>query len=80
MTEKAVTKLEELNLADRFLFSETMEDGEVYQAAVSILLENEIHLKDRPETEKEYRKSKEKKPVLSGTVGCIPVRTGQQGF
>ena len=30
MTEKAVTKLEELNLADRFLFSETMEDGEVY--------------------------------------------------
>ncbi|MEY8323264.1 hypothetical protein AALB47_05010 [Lachnospiraceae bacterium 54-11] len=38
MTEKAVTKLEELNLADRFLFSETMEDGEVYQAQLDVSL------------------------------------------
>ena len=47
MAENVVTKLEKLNLVDRFLFDETMEDREVYQAAVSILLENEIDLIDR---------------------------------
>ena len=82
MTEKAVTKLEELNLADRFLFSETMEDGEVYQAAVSILLENEIHLKDRPETEKELRVSPQLRQIRldvvsmdrSGTIYCTEMQ------
>ena len=34
MTEKTVTKLEQLNLVDRFLFSETMEDKDAYQAEI----------------------------------------------
>ena len=37
-----VTKLEDPNLVDRFLFDETMEDREACQAAVGILLEREI--------------------------------------
>ncbi len=57
MTNNVMTKLEELNLIDRFLFSETMEDRDAYQAAVSILLEKEISLLEKPETEKELRVS-----------------------
>ena len=87
MTEKAVTKLEELNLADRFLFSETMEDEEAYQAAVSILLENEIHLKDRPETEKELRVSPQLRQIRldvvsmdrSGTLYCTEMQKRNTG-
>lgn len=41
MKNNVITKLEELNLLDRFLFSETMEDRDACQAAVSILLEKE---------------------------------------
>ncbi|MBO5055595.1 MAG: Rpn family recombination-promoting nuclease/putative transposase [Lachnospiraceae bacterium] len=55
MDNKTVTKLKDLNLVDRFLFDETMENREAYEAAVSILLENEVELLDRAETEKEFR-------------------------
>ena len=44
MVNSVTTKLAELNLEDRFLFDETMENKEAYQAAVSILLEREIEL------------------------------------
>ena len=44
MKNNVMTKLERLNLIDRFLFSETMEDHDAYEAAVSILLEKEISL------------------------------------
>lgn len=54
--------LSNLNLSDKFLFDETMEDKESYQAMVSILLEDEIELLERPETEKELRVS----PQLRG--------------
>lgn len=64
-----MTKLEELNLTDRFLFDETMEDKEAYQAAVSILLENEIELTGRPETEKEFRVSPQLRQVRLDVVG-----------
>ena len=53
----ANTKLEKLNLLDKFLFDETMEDKEAYQAAIGILLENEVELLEKPETEKEFRVS-----------------------
>ena len=55
MKNNVMTKLERLNLIDRFLFSETMEDHDAYEAAVSILLEKEISLLGKPETEKELR-------------------------
>lgn len=63
MSNNVTTKLMELNLVDRFLFDETMENKEAYQAVVSILLENEIELLDKPETEKEMRISPELRQV-----------------
>lgn len=57
MKNNVITKLGELNLMDRFLFAETMENRDACQAAVSILLEDEIELLTGPETEKELRVS-----------------------
>ena len=63
MEESVITKLKDLNLINRFLFDEVMEDKGAYQAAVSILLEEEIELVERPETEKELRVSPELREV-----------------
>lgn len=63
MQNKVITKLNDLNLIDRFLFSETMENRDAYQAAVSILLEKEIALLEKPETEKELRVSPDLRQV-----------------
>jgi len=68
MTNAVTTKLTDLNLVDRFLFNETMEDKEAYQAAVSILLENEIELLEKPETEKELRVSPELRQIRLDVV------------
>ena len=66
--QPVMTKLEDLNLEDRFLFSEVMEDKEAYQAAVSILLEDEIRLLEKPETEKELRVSPQLRQVRLDVV------------
>ena len=63
------TKLEHLNLLDKFLFDEAMEDSEAYQAVVSILLENEVELLKKPETEKELRVSPQLRQVRLDVVG-----------
>ncbi len=68
------TKLKELNLLDKFLFDEAMEDQETYQMVVSILMENEVELLGRTETEKELRVSSE---IRQGQTGCD--RDGQGG-
>lgn len=60
--------LSKLNLNDRFLFDETMEDKESYQAVVSILLENEIELLEKPETEKELRVSPQLREIRLDVV------------
>ncbi len=52
MDKNAATKLKDLNLINRLLFDEVMEDRESYQAAVSILLGEDILLLDEPEAEK----------------------------
>ena len=70
--QSVMTKLEDLNLEDRFLFSEVMEDKEAYQAAVSILLEDEIRLLEKPETEKE--------PAVPGPAGCVFAGAGDREF
>lgn len=57
------TKLEKLNLLDKFLFDEAMEDKETYQAVLSILLENEVEILEKPETEKEFRVSPQLRQV-----------------
>lgn len=68
MANEVTMKLKDLNLLDRFLFDETMENKEAYQAAVSILLEDEIELLEKPETEKELRVSSKLRQVRLDVV------------
>ncbi len=68
MANNVVTKLEDLNLVDKFLFDEVMEDMGAYEALISILLENEIHLLTDPETEKELRVSPQLRQVRLDVV------------
>ncbi|MBQ2936735.1 MAG: Rpn family recombination-promoting nuclease/putative transposase [Lachnospiraceae bacterium] len=75
MTHNVTTKLEKLNLTDRFLFDETMEDLEAYEATVNILLENEIELLTRPETEKEFRVSPELRAIRLDVINMDKDKT-----
>lgn len=59
---KIMKPLNELNLLDRFLFDEVMEDEQTAKDILEIILEREIPLLDWNETEKEFRKS----PQLRG--------------
>lgn len=47
--------LKELNLTDRFLFDEVMEDSQVHRDVLSIIFGREIPLLARNETEKKLR-------------------------
>lgn len=75
MTQNVTTKLEKLNLTDRFLFDETMEDLEAYEATVNILLENETELLSRPETEKEFRVSPELRAIRLDVISMDKEKT-----
>ncbi|MDE5891453.1 MAG: Rpn family recombination-promoting nuclease/putative transposase [Acetatifactor sp.] len=68
MNNEVKTLLEELNLTDRFLFAETMDEPEAYEAMVGILLEDEIELLDRTQTEKELRVSPQLRAVRLDVV------------
>ena len=52
----------------KFLFDETMEDREAYQAVISILLENETALLTKPQTEKELRVSPQLRQIRLDVV------------
>ena len=74
MENNVTTKLKNLNLVDKFLFDETMEDREAYQAVISILLENETALLTKPQTEKELRVSPQLRQIRLDVVSmddCI---------
>lgn len=47
--------LKELTMLDRFLFAQAMEDPVVSQHILQIILNEDIHLLDKTETEKEFR-------------------------
>ena len=49
-------KLQDLNLMDRFLFSELIENAEAYKIILEIILEKEINFKGEPIAENEKRK------------------------
>lgn len=68
MIQEVRTKLEEMNLVEKFLFDETMEDKEAYEAMVSILLEDEVHLLSWTETEKELRVSPQLRSIRLDVV------------
>jgi hypothetical protein len=54
MTRKPLT---ELTLMNRFLFAESMKNPENMNIVLDIVLENEIQLIGKPQTEKELRRS-----------------------
>ena len=70
--------LEELNLTDRFLFAETMDEPEAYKATVGILLEDEIELLEHTQTEKELRVSPKLRAVRLDVINMD--RDGQIYF
>ena len=52
-----IVPLKDLNLTDRFLFDEVLEDRGTYRDVLSIIFGREIPLLDQPQTEKELRVS-----------------------
>ena len=54
---KKIVPLKELNLTNRFLYDEVMEDGEAHREALSIIFGRDIPLLNRTESEKELRVS-----------------------
>ncbi|MCC8138938.1 MAG: Rpn family recombination-promoting nuclease/putative transposase [Lachnospiraceae bacterium] len=55
MKKRNMVPLQELNLADRFLFDEVMEDPQTHREVLSIILGKEIPPLERAQTEKEVR-------------------------
>ena len=49
-------RLQDLNLMDRFLFSELIENAEAYKIILEIVLDKEINFKEEPIAENEKRK------------------------
>ena len=49
-------RLQDLNLMDRFLFSELIENAEAYKIILEIVLDREINFKEEPIAENEKRK------------------------
>lgn len=59
MEKKAnIVPLKDLNLVNRFLFDEVMEDAQTHREALSIIFGKEIPLMERTETENELRNQK----------------------
>lgn len=75
MMQNIATRLDELNLVDKFLFDETMENPEAYSATVGILLDDEIEILEKTQTEKELRISPQLRQVRLDVSllepGCI---------
>ena len=65
MATKEKRKLKDLNLLDKFLFDEAMEDEENknMKTLLDIILVQDTHLKQPPQTEKECRSSFEKRQI-----------------
>ena len=55
--------LKELNLLDRFLFDEAMEDPENVKTILDIILSQNTSLRHPPQTEKEQRTSTENRQI-----------------
>ena len=57
------TKLDAMNLTDRFLFDETVEELDIFNLIVDIILNGKIILVGESETEKELRISPELRSI-----------------
>ena len=61
--------LQELNLLDRFLFSEVMADNEILEDVLEIILGHPVPLKDKAQAEKELRRTPQNKSVYFDVYG-----------
>lgn len=76
MKEKPERKLlKELNLTDRFLFDEVIEDPQTHQDMLSIIFGREIPLLTKNETEKEMRVSPQIRSVRMDVFSMDEERT-----
>ena len=56
-------RFKDLNLLDRFLFAEAMEDSQNMELLLDIILNQETHLKQPTQTEKELRRTNKDRQV-----------------
>lgn len=63
MATKEKRKLKDLNLLDKFLFDEAMEDKENMKTLLDIILGQDTKLKYPTQTEKERRASNDKRQI-----------------
>ena len=56
-------RFKDLNLLDRFLFAEAMEDQQNMELLLDIILDQETYLQHPPQTEKERRRTNEDRQV-----------------
>ena len=66
---KQLKTLQELNLLDRFLFSEVMVDNETLEDVLEIILGHPVPLKDKAQAEKELRRTPLNKSVYFDVYG-----------
>ena len=64
-----IKTLQELNLLDRFLFSEVMADNEILEDVLEIILGHPVPLKDKAQAEKELRRTPQNKSVYFDVYG-----------
>ena len=60
-----IKTLQELNLLDRFLFSEVMADNEILEDVLEIILGHPVPLKDKAQAEKELRRYRRTRAYIS---------------
>lgn len=63
LRKQNIKPLSELNLAERFLFDEVVEDSQTHQDMLSIVLGRQVALLEKNETEKEFRTVPEARSV-----------------
>ena len=61
--------LKELNLLDKFLFDEAMDDPENVKTMLDIILSQKTNLKHPPQTEKEQRTSTDNRQIRLDVYG-----------
>ena len=64
-----IKTLQELNLLDRFLFSEVMADNEILEDVLEIILDRPVPLKNKAQAEKELRRTPQNKSVYFDVYG-----------
>ena len=60
-----IKTLQELNLLDRFLFSEVMADNEILEDVLEIILDRPVPLKDKAQAERSFEERRRTRACIS---------------